>query len=159
MTTYRINIDLSNLQTAIEAQAATIGVALNHIVRSTAEGIRASWKHQVEQSLPGRDAYTLKRQADASDSIKHDKIGPFESEISSNHEAVIGLEEGFPARDLKQMLQTSSKTKVSKAGKKYLTIPMRHGTPGTTVLRPMPQATYDHAEQIAPSIVTGTAQR
>lgn len=43
------------------------------------------------------------------------------------------LERGTGPFDIKRMLR----------GRKYVDVPLRHGTPGTTVLRPMPKQVYD----------------
>ena len=58
------------------------------------------------------------------------------------------IEEGQPPRDLKPQLLSSDKAKISKEGKKYITIPFRHGTPGTVGLPPMPQHIYDQARTL-----------
>jgi hypothetical protein len=47
---------------------------------------------------------------------------------------------------MKKALQTSAKVRMSKDGKKYLVIPFRHGTPGSTESKAMPDDIYNKAE-------------
>jgi hypothetical protein len=66
------------------------------------------------------------------------------------------LEDGFDSYDMKKMLQTSEKVRISKDGKRYLIIPFRHGIPGTVGFRPMPKEIYDQAKGLRHSITEGT---
>jgi len=66
------------------------------------------------------------------------------------------LEEGFESYDMKKMLQTSEKVRISKDGKRYLIIPFRHGVPGTVGFRPMPKEIYNEAKNLRHSITSGT---
>lgn len=66
------------------------------------------------------------------------------------------IEHGFSGSyDLKNMLETSSKVRISKKGKRYLIIPFRHGIPGTRELTAMPAEVYKAAKEINPSFRTG----
>jgi hypothetical protein len=61
---------------------------------------------------------------------------------------------------MKQMLQTSIRMKLTKDGRRYLTIPMRHGTPGNSVNSPeMPQHVHAIAKHLSLSHVTGSVMR
>lgn len=48
------------------------------------------------------------------------------------------IEKGAKSFDIKKMLK----------GRKYVDVPFRHGTPGTTVLKPMPKATYNSMKSL-----------
>lgn len=72
------------------------------------------------------------------------------------------IEHGTPAHDMKKMLFTSAKVRISAKGKRYLIIPFRHGTPsagshegghGTSraTLRTMPQSIYHMARKLPAS--------
>ncbi len=73
------------------------------------------------------------------------------------------IEKGFDPFDMKKMLQTSMKVRVSKEGHKYLVIPFQHGTPGAVSMRAMPQEIYDkvkpanssNANVFRESLITG----
>lgn len=77
------------------------------------------------------------------------------------------IEEGTAPYDMKRMLFTSNKVRISAKGKRYLIIPFRHGTPsagsheggvGTdrATLRAMPQAVYSMAKNLDQSRRTGS---
>lgn len=56
------------------------------------------------------------------------------------------IENGTGQYDLKNMLKTSDKVRVSKKdGKRYLIIPFRHGAPGSVEFTPMPKAVHQGA--------------
>jgi hypothetical protein len=78
-------------------------------------------------------------------SITLEQTGPLAYRIQSRLPYAEAIETGSPARDLKQMLHSSLKVRVSKDGKRYLIIPFRHGTPGTVGFgnNVMPQAVHD----------------
>jgi len=79
--------------------------------------------------------------------------GPYAALVDSDYKYAEQIETGRPAYDLKRMLQTSSKTRMSKAGKKYLIIPFRHN------VKSMPKEVAIAAKQLAPSRVTGMGTR
>lgn len=79
--------------------------------------------------------------------------------IYSDDPKATEFETGEPARDLKRMLDTSLKTRVSKGGKhpgqRYLIIPFRHQTPGAIAHgSDMPTDVYKQAMAMTKSTVT-----
>jgi hypothetical protein len=58
------------------------------------------------------------------------------------------IEDGQPARDMKPKLLASPKAKVGKDGKKFITVPFRHGTPNTVGLPAMPAHIYAQAKNL-----------
>lgn len=70
--------------------------------------------------------------------------GDFSGEVSSALPYARVIEDGAPARDMKRMLDSSLKVRLSKKGKRYLIIPFRHGMPGTVGMgTPMPAEVHD----------------
>ncbi len=80
------------------------------------------------------------------------------------------LEDGYPAFDMKNMLHTSHKIRISKKGKRYMIIPFRHGTPARqgeagragnrATMWSMPEHVYDPAKRLVMSqIKTKFAER
>lgn len=69
-------------------------------------------------------------------------------EVFSNalHAGII--EDGQPARDMKPGLLASPKAKVNKDGKKWITVPFRHGVPGTQGIQPMPKNVHTMAKRL-----------
>lgn len=90
-------------------------------------------------------------------SIAMRRTGKFAREVFSGLAIAEQVENGFPARDLKRMLLTSRKVRMSKKGKRYLIIPFRHGTPGT-LKNPMPRAIYQQAKRLSHSSIIGSRQ-
>ena len=66
------------------------------------------------------------------------------------------LEHGYDPYDMKKMLETSSKVRISKQGHKYLVIPFRHGNPESKSFKPMPVEVYEIASDMTHSRITGT---
>jgi hypothetical protein len=58
------------------------------------------------------------------------------------------IEDGQPARDMKAALLSSPRAKIGKDGKKWMTIPFRHGAPGTQGMAAMPTNVYALAKQL-----------
>ena len=64
------------------------------------------------------------------------------------------LEQGWPKTDMRTTVLKSPHVRTSKAGDKYMVIPFRHGTPGTTgrnVGPAMPRAIHNVARGLAPT--------
>jgi hypothetical protein len=93
-------------------------------------------------------------------SIKVRVLDDLNMEVYSDYKYAQEIEEGRPPRDLKLMLNTSTKTRVSQKGRRFLVIPMRHNTPGNDALAPaMPTSVYELAAEMIPTEVTGMGQR
>ncbi len=68
------------------------------------------------------------------------------------------VEQGWAPHDLRATVLRSPKAKTSKEGHKYMAVPFRHGTPGTTgrnVGREMPKAIHKVARHLAPHMTVG----
>lgn len=84
---------------------------------------------------PLPDGSSVKRWSGAyarSIQIEHD--GDLRYSIFSDDPKALLIEEGGGGWDMKKLLWTSHKVRISKDGKRYLIYPFRHGTPQTTVL-------------------------
>lgn len=65
------------------------------------------------------------------------------------------VEHGWPGGDQRAFLLNSPKARTAKDGSKYLAVPFRHGTPGTSgrnVGAPMPASIHAAAKQLEPSL-------
>src|SRR5690606_23636498 len=65
---------------------------------------------------------------------------------TSPHASII--EDGIKAYDMKPGLLNSPKAKTNADGKKWITVPYRHGTPGTKGLASMPPNVYQMANKL-----------
>ncbi len=78
---------------------------------------------------------------------------PLHFVIEHTKKYAVYLENGYDPFDMKKMLQTSMKVRVSKKGNKYLIIPFQHGTPGTKSMSAMPKDVYKRASGLKESII------
>ena len=89
--------------------------------------------------------------------IRH--TGPFAAEVFSDLRYAQGIEEGMPARDLKKMLDTSFKVRLSAKGLRYLIIPFRHSAPNSVMGSNMPEALHEWWKNGVASQITGRYER
>lgn len=102
------------------------------VVARIAEAAHRQWVAYANGApLPG-GGRIMSRTGEYSASIQLAQRGPYRWEVFSELPYANAIEEGAAARDLKQMLGSSMKVRVSKKGKRYLIIPFRHSTPGPT---------------------------
>lgn len=66
------------------------------------------------------------------------------------------LEKGYDSFDMKKMLDSSAKVRISKKGKRYLIIPFRHGNPNSVIHKAMPTEIYKQAVKLRQSKIIGT---
>jgi hypothetical protein len=94
-------------------------------------------------------------------SIHVRQLGELSYEVYSDLPYADAIERGSPARDLKRMLDTSAKVRMSKAGKRYLIIPFQWGTPGTIGFgaNVMPESIHEIARRLSPSRIIGSGSR
>lgn len=156
MAEFQISIDLA----AIMGEAGGIIneqvlPLVSQAVRGVAQQMQSNWQEAVQRAKlwsGEKDEYAS--------SITWKSTGPFSAVVQSDYEHDEEIESGRPAYDLKQMLQTSQKTRQYKNGKKYLIIPFRHNIPEATGSgQNMPAPIYAQAFQLAPSKVTGQGTR
>lgn len=80
-------------------------------------------------------------------------------EVTSTSPHGVMVEKGIKSFDMKKTHLSGPKTRLSKDGSKYLTIPFRHGTPRTTTMNVMPEAVYERAKRLAISRKNNFIQR
>lgn len=156
MAQFRISVDLSQVAFAA-SQAIDVQVfpLLNQAVRAIASQTAANWQEAVQRAKlwsGEKDAYA--------GSITWKMTGDFDAVVESDYRLAQEIEEGRPAKDLKRMLDTSMKVRMSAKGKRYLIIPFRHNTPGNEAhARAMPPAIAAAAATLAPSSIVGQGTR
>lgn len=126
---------------------------LSQAVAAIANHTHKSW----QQAVLGAKLWSQEKDAYAK-SITWKMTGDFSAEVESDYKYAQEIETGRPARDLKQMLNTSTKVRRTKDGRRFLVIPIRHGTSGTNK-NPMPMAVQSLAKAMTPSRVIGQGQR
>jgi hypothetical protein len=147
MANFSITVDLGALMATQAVLADEVFSALSASVKRVVDVGEERWKTAV-LSAPLWDG---ERRAYAA-SIHGVMLSPFAGEISSNYKYVQDIETGRPPYDLKKMLDTSLKVRLSKKGNRYLIIPFRHNTPGNVALAPaMPKHVYAEAKMLKAS--------
>lgn len=160
--TIAIAIALPNLPPDVPFGAETFP-ALAGAVRALAEAGRQQWLRYAQgEPLPDGQVIGI-RSGTYHRSIQLEAIGPFHHRVFSNLAYAEAIESGQPARDLKKILDSSLNVRLSKAGKRYLIIPFRWGTPGTVGFgaNVMPPAVHDFWKppNVARSRVVGVGSR
>ena len=116
------NIDLSAFQ-ALEEIAGRLESRLAKTVETSGNQLVAEWSKEARIALKNPSGYVLK--------IAEGTHYPFNNNplhfvIENDHPAVVFLEEGTVAFDMKRMLYTSAHVKIGKGGKRYMSIPFGH---------------------------------
>lgn len=128
---------------------------LHQAVKAVAQQTRADWQEAVHKAKlwsGEKDAYAQ--------SITWRMTGDFSAVIETDYKHAEEIETGRPARDLKKMLDTSSKVRRTDKGKRFLVIPFRHNTPGNNAhSAAMPSSVHAMAKTMKPSKVLSVGQR
>lgn len=143
---YKISIDLGSIGSAINAQVFPL---LNQAVRAVTQQTAVNWQKAVLKAKlweGERDAYAQ--------SITWKMTGDFSGEIEATYKHAQEIETGRPQRDLKKMLDTSTKVRTSEKGKRFLVIPMRQN-----VSKLKSAGLYGMAKSLGLSSVASTSQR
>lgn len=157
MSDYKLSVDLGPLLAQNWQISQAIFPLVGQAVKAVAEEGAFRWKSAVMKAKLWPDG----EKNPYVESIKWQMLGPFTAEISTDFRLAGEIETGRPAKDLKRMLQTSKKTRMSKSGphqgQKYLIIPFRHNVPtagGEGAYAPqMPPSVYAQAKKLSPSFL------
>jgi len=107
--------------------------AMAEALAQTARAVQADWQESIYRQRgmyqPYKDRYMTSVKCEVN-------TASLTATIYSNDPMATPFETGEPTRDLKRMLDTSEKVRVSKGGKhpgqRYLIIPLRHSSSGNT---------------------------
>lgn len=151
----KVSVDLSGVLQARPVVDAQILPLLHQAVGAVAQATNNQWKEAVFRAPlweGERDAYVQ--------SISWRWTGDFSAEVEATYRYAEEIETGRPERDLKRMLDSSTKVRMSKQGKRYLIIPFRHNIPGAEARgRPMADHVYEQAKMLTASRITGQTKR
>lgn len=121
--------------------------ALAYAVRKVVDAGHRRWQ-EFASGAPMPSGEVIKnRTGEYLRSIQSKSTGPFAGEIFTVLPYAHVIEEGGPARDLKKMLDSSFKVRISKTGKRYLIIPFRHNNPKSLMGNNMPAAVWNWWKQ------------
>lgn len=154
MSTFNVSVDLSGLLNA------TAGIRESTLKRThEAVGLIAQQAYMDWAGLIKEAQIYDKYRTDYAASIKWEWRGDFSASVFSEYQHANNIEFGWPERDLKKMLDTSMKVRVSAKGKRYMIIPFRHNNPESKSSSAMPFHVYAEARNLAASSVIGSTFR
>jgi hypothetical protein len=155
MPGYYISLDLPSVNDVEKVVNEAVLPLLAQTVRAIAQEAQQNWIEAVKNAKLWSGEKTP-----YIESIKVRYLSDFSAEVVSNYKYAYEIENGRPPKDLKQMLNTSTKVRRTEKGKRFLVIPLRYNTPGNTALAPaMPSSVYALAKKMKVSSVTGQGMR
>lgn len=161
MPDFSIHIDLGELLPEGSALTSAEFPTLSSAVHRLAEAAHADWVAYASGAPLPSGKVIQNRTGEYARSILVRSNGDFSAEVYSDLAYAQAIEEGMPARDLKKILSSSLKVRISAAGKRYLIIPFRHNSPNSVLGNNMPTAVANwwKDEERKPSSITGTFNR
>lgn len=155
MPDYSISLELPTAMDIQRIVDRTVFPLVAQAVRAIAQEAQLNWMEAVKNSK----LWSVEKNA-YYNSIEIRYPTDLSAEVFTRYTYAAEIETGRPPRDLKLMLNTSSKVRRTKDGRRFLVIPMRHNTPGNTALAPaMPSSIYALAKDMKLSSVTGEGMR
>lgn len=154
-TSFHISLQLPSVDQLVKViNGATFPLAAQ-AVRAIASETAFRWKESVARASLWQGEKTPYIQ-----SIKVRMLSDLSAEVYSDYKYAQEIEEGRPPRDLKLMLNTSTKVRTTKDGRRFLVVPLRKNSPGNAALAPaMPMSVYELAKEMIPSEVTSIGAR
>lgn len=149
-----IHFDLATKLQIMQAVDRQVFPLLHQAVNAVGFQTKANWQAAVYSAKlwsGEKDAYAK--------SITWKMTGDFSGVVEATYKYAEEIENGRPARDLKQMLNTSVKVRINAKGHRFLYIPFRHNNSDSQSSNAMPSAIYAMAKNLASSQVTGIGSR
>jgi hypothetical protein len=129
--TYAIKVELAHLIPEGAPITRDSFPYLAHAVETIVAAAHARWT-AFASGVPLPDGRVINnRTGEYQRSIQTRMCGDFAGEVFSELPYAAAIEQGSPARDMKSMLNSSLKVRISKDGRRYLIIPFRHDVPGS----------------------------
>ena len=149
MAEYTVTI---NVQGSFDPNIAltAIRAATDIAISTTMAMTRNRWIEIVQNTLHSTRAdYLLGLEFGSSMQQPYDDTPDTNGAVVLNGAFPKMLERGWQAYDEKPFLLASPKAKITKNGKRVMTVPFRHGTPGTFMYgTPMPEPVYNKAKKL-----------
>lgn len=155
---YNVTLNFSNILTAADELEHRVSERISQGVERAAQAIRLQWQQEAGRArgiwAPQKQAYV--------ESITWHPTGKFSAVVETTLPLADEIENGRPAKDLKRMLDSSTKVRQGKKGR-YLIIPFRHNTPGgdghSSYAPQMPKNIYAKAKNLSATTITGVSTR
>lgn len=144
-----LNVNTSELGINLDAMVgSTIASAIQTSIMNSLAVVKDEWQRRVQQKLNStRPLYLMGLNFDS-------VVYPYGNDAFAGAVVLKGkfpnmLESGFPSFDEKIGFSKSNRKHISKNGGWYLTIPMRHSTPGSFMYgNPMPKNIYGQVKKL-----------
>ena len=144
-----INVDTTTLGINLDVMVGSaLADAVQLSIMNSLAVVKDEWQRRVQQKLNStRPLYLLGLDFDSV--VYPYNNDPFAGAVVLRGKFPNMLEAGFPAFDEKIGFSKSNRRHTTKSGGWYLTIPMRHSTPGSFMYgRPMPKNIYGQARKL-----------
>jgi hypothetical protein len=155
MSSFSISIDLSHLMQVGSALTKDVFPHLAFAVQSVADAAETKWK-EFASGVPMPNGRVINpRSGQYGRSIMQRNTGDFSRTVYTELPYALEIEQGAPRRDMKTLLNSSLKVRISAAGKRYLIIPFRHSPNPNNVMgdSSFPQSVADFWKTAKPSHV------
>lgn len=156
---FRISVELGHLLPGHAPLTRDVFPALSAAVERIAEAAQRQWvRYASGEALPnGKVIHNRTGEYARSILLRH--LGDFSVEVFSDLAYAHAIEAGAPARDLKRILFSSLKVRLTHDGRRYLIIPFRWNRPGSVLGRAMPESVKDWWQGRSASSIAGTYRR
>lgn len=144
-----LEVDTSKVATAVLSTIPTKR-DLQKALKALGAAARAEWISQASDELRSTAR-------DYVQGIGEPQVGENVVSVTLAGRLPLMVEEGWPQTDLRTTVLKSPHAKTAKAGHKYMAVPFRHGTPGTSgrnVGRPMPKPIHNVAKHLSPTMTS-----
>lgn len=145
MINYKITLSSGSIMDASAGINAQVLPMVAQAVRAIGQQAQSDWMKAVH----GAKLWSGEKDAYAQ-SIKIRTTGDFSLVVEADYKYADEIENGRPSRDLKKMLDTSMKVRLTEKGKRFLVIPMRHNSSGNNAHA---QSVPGHAQALAKAMV------
>ena len=158
---FRISIELGHLIPEGAPLNSSSFPTLSHAVKMIAEAAHQQWSAYASGEPMPNGKTIQSRTGEYARSIQLRQLGEFSAEVYSDLAYAVAIEEGSPARDLKTILNSSMKVRLTKDGRRYLIIPFRWNHPNSVLGQQMPESVWDwwHQPSMKASAIVGTYKR
>lgn len=157
MSLLAINADLPNFDAILDAVERGQKGELRHTreaVRAvTTDLIQRTWIQYASGATVTYGGGTFRIKSISGDYVRSIQDGlrfldDFTGEVFTTIPYASTIEDGIKPFDMKSKMLQSNKAKIGKDGKRFITVPFRHGTPGASTMPAMPSAVHSQAKSL-----------
>lgn len=157
MSLLSINADLPNLDGILKAvergQQGKLENTKNAVRSATIDLVQRTWIEYAQGAYVSYSGGTFRVNTVTGEYVRSIQEGlrfldNMTGEVFTTSPHASLIEDGQDAHDMKPGLLASPKAHTNKDGKRWITVPFRHGIPGTTGMQAMPKNVYQQAQKL-----------